>query len=95
MLVTNATFDIPFGGTNPNWKLRIKVEGSDFLHRAAPIIAQVGTVPVEAIIVRLAGDGFMGLLAAVPADGETLKVGYLDTELLETGFAYDSTKVVV
>lgn len=95
MLVTNATFDVPFGGTNPNWKLRIKVEGSEFLHRAAPVIAQVGTVPVEAIIVRLAGDGFMGLLAALPANGDLLSVGYLDTGLLPTDITFDPSAVTV
>lgn len=94
MEVTKVTYDFPFGGADPTWKLRIKVEGSEILHRAAPFIAQVGNVPVEAIIVRVAGDGFMGLLGAVPADGETLKVGYLDTGLVDTGIAYDSSTVV-
>jgi len=93
MQVTNAIFDVPFGGSNPSWPIRVIVAGSDFEHRASPVVAKVGNVTVEAILVTLAGDGFVGLLATTPAVGDTLKVGYLDTDLIDTNIPFQTPVV--
>jgi hypothetical protein len=85
MQITSAIFKIPFGGADPQWVLSIEVEGGEFLHRAAPVTAAVGTVVVEAIAVSLAGDKFAGLLRSSPSPADTLWVGYLDTGLSDTG----------
>lgn len=85
MHVTKAVFKQPFGGTDPKWPLSIAVEGGEFLHRAAPVTAAVGNVVVECIVVNLDGSKFAGLLRSSPNPTDTLKVGYLDTEFLDTG----------
>jgi hypothetical protein len=85
MHVTSAVFKIPFGGTDPKWALSIEVEGGEFIHRAAPVTAAVGNVVVEGIVVKLEGNKLAGLLRSSPNPTDTLKVGYLDTELLDTG----------
>jgi hypothetical protein len=88
MEVTDATFGPPFPGAGPGWVLRIEVKGKSFLHRAAPVVAQVGDVQVERIYVKLAGDGFVGLLRSFPKNGDKLKVGYLDTGLTTTNVVF-------
>jgi len=87
--ITEATFHGPFEGSDPAFKLRVEVKGSEFLLRAAPIVAQVGNVMVESIVVNMEGDGFGGLLRSLPPARSELKVGYLDTGLTGTGFTYD------
>jgi hypothetical protein len=89
MQITNVTFASPFEESDPIWVLRIEVEGSEFLHRAAPVVARVGDVRVEWIIVNMDGDGFAGFLRTFPPVGAELKVGYADSNLIETGFTYD------
>lgn len=93
MQVTNAVFAPPAPGADPTWVLRIDVEGGDFEFRAMPVIASVGDVPVEGIILKLTGDGFVGLLRSFPDVGDELKVGYLDEGLVGTGFTYQTPVV--
>ena len=88
MNVTDATFAAPFEGAAPGVVLRVEVEGSDFLHRAAPVIAEVGDVVVENIVVNIEGDGFVGQLRAFPKNGDKLKVGYLDLGLTTTNIVF-------
>lgn len=88
MQVTDATFRAPFAGAGPGWVLEVEVNGSNFLHRASPVVAQVGDVPVERIFVNTEGDGFIGLLRSFPKNGDKLKVGYLDTGLKNTDVVY-------
>jgi hypothetical protein len=95
MRITSVTFHDLSGASEPLWKLRLEVKGSDFLHRAASVVAVVGNVLVEAIVVNLAGDRFSGLLGALPADGSAVKVGYLDTEIVDTGLIYQQSATVV
>jgi len=90
MKITSATFAPPFEGADPSVVLRIEVQGSDFQHRAAPIIALVGDVIVENICVSLGNDGFVGQLREFPKNGDSLKVGYLDTGLATTSVVYNS-----
>lgn len=93
MQITKATFEAPFEESEPIWALRLEVQGTEFIHRAAPIIAQVGDVMVESIVVNLSGDGFVGLIRTVPQAGAELKVGYLDSDLVATGITYEAPNV--
>lgn len=88
MNVTDATFGPAFEGAGPEWALQVEVEGSGFEFRAASVIAQVGDVPVERIVLKLEGDGFIGLLRDEPSAGDKLQVGYLDTGLVDTDIEY-------
>lgn len=88
MDITAATFAAPFEGADPSVKLRVEVQGSNFQHRSAPLIAQVGDVIVENIAMRLESDGFVGQLRQLPKNGDKLKVGYLDTGLVTTNIVY-------
>lgn len=88
MNVTDATFGPAFEGAGAEWKLQVKVEGSGFEHRAAPVIARVGDVLVEQILVNEDGTGFIGLLRDEPNAGDNLQVGYLDTGVGDTGIGY-------
>jgi hypothetical protein len=88
MEITDAIFAAPFEGADPGVKLRIEAQGSNFLHRAAPIIAQVGDVIVENIFVSLDGGGFVGQLRTFPKNGDKLKVGYLGAPLVTTNIVY-------
>ncbi|HSU17360.1 hypothetical protein [Longimicrobium sp.] len=93
MQVTKATFTA-FQGTSQKWVLRVEVEGSDFQRCASPVVASVGGVPVEFIIVNLASDGFGGLMRTVPPTGAELSVGYDNTGLDATGIFFDPQDVV-
>lgn len=88
MNVTDATFAPAFEGAGPEWALEIDVEGSEFEFRAAPIVAQVGQVRVERIVLKLENDGFTGLLRQHPNAGDKLQVGYLDEGLMETDIEF-------
>ena len=88
MNVTDATFGPAFEGAGAEWELQVEVEGSGFEPRAGSIIARVGDVPVERIVLKLEGDGFMGLLREHPNAGDKLKVGYLDMGLMETDIEF-------
>lgn len=88
MNVTDATFGPAFEGAGAEWKLQVQVEGTGFEHRAAPVVAQVGDVLVEEILVNDGGDGFIGLLREEPNAGDKLQVGYLDTGLVDTDIEY-------
>lgn len=89
MEITDATFDAPFEGAPPGVVLRIEAQGSNFVYRVAPIVARVGSVIVENLVVNLEGDGFVGQLRALPNAGDPLLVGYLDLPLIETGIVYN------
>ncbi len=95
MNIDSATYHDLSAASEPLWKLRIVVQGSHFMHRAKPIAAEVGQVPVEVIVIDAEGDRFVGLLGALPNNGDVLKVGYLGGQLLNTGLAYSASSVVV
>jgi hypothetical protein len=90
MQISKAIFADPPQEADPIWRKQLDVEGSGFQHRAAPLLARVGNVPVEAVIIKAQEDGFIGLLRAIPPDGAELQVGYLDSGLVNTGFIYPS-----
>jgi hypothetical protein len=89
MKIDAVTFHPPFEESEPFWAMRLEATGSEFLIRAAPIVARVGAVPVESIVLNLAGDGFVGLLRDTPRAGDELEVGYADTGLVGTGLTFD------
>jgi hypothetical protein len=70
------------------WALCVFAQGNGFVDRAIPLSATVGDVLVEAIYQSPAGDGFIGFLASVPADGAVLSIGY--DELVPTSVVYQS-----
>jgi hypothetical protein len=88
MHVTNATFSIPPVLLDPTCVVQVRVEGSGFRHRAMPVAARIGNVPLEFVVVNAAGTKFVGLLRTFPQIGDVLKVGYLDTELMDTTITY-------
>jgi hypothetical protein len=87
--VTDAQFLPPdenaIGGP---WALYISAQGDGFVERALPLQATVGSVPVQMIVQAPDGNGFSGFLAAIPADGDVLTVGY--EELVPTSVVYHS-----
>lgn len=85
--ITSAQFQAPdpaaVGGP---WTLCVYAQGSGFVERARPLVATVGSIAVQAVVVSAAGDGFVGFLAQTPNDGDVLSVGY--DEIVATDIAY-------
>jgi hypothetical protein len=90
MTVDSANFEVLAVPPIPAWAVRVSVRGTGLLVRTIPIGAEVGSIPVEAIVFDLDGGGFVGYLATKPPDGATLKVGYLDDELTDTGITFNA-----
>jgi hypothetical protein len=93
MQVTKATFDDPPTGADPAWVLELDVEGTGFLNRAPQLLAQIGTVPVEALFIKPNGDGFIGMLKSLPSDGTELEIGYDGEGMVGTGFFYNPSPI--
>jgi hypothetical protein len=91
--VSSGLFDTLPSPIGPGWRLRVLVAGTNFVERAVPIVARVGDVPVEGISLSGGGRGLIGFLAQTPADGAKLWIGYADSELVETGVAYQTPAV--
>jgi hypothetical protein len=83
--VTDAVFDQPEPG-GAGFLVRVSMGGTGFEARAVPVQAQVGNVPVEAIILQ--DTCAVGFLRAVPPVGATLRIGYADRELVDTPFTF-------
>jgi len=67
------------------WALRVSVTGSGFTARALPLLASVGSLPVQGIILNPDESGFGGYLGSTPADGDALAIGFAEptvTDLL-------------
>jgi hypothetical protein len=74
------------------WTVRIVIHGEGFdVNRAMPLLASLGEQPVE-LLVPIISDarivGVHGLLRTPPQAGDALRIGYLDTPLFATGFAF-------
>jgi hypothetical protein len=93
MIVTGAIFKNCQPGTDPKWLMTVTVQGS-FRHRAAPIIAHVGSVEVEYIMINPGGTEFFGLLGMIPQSGDVLSVGYLGEKQQPTTVAFSPSAVV-
>ena len=89
MKIDDATFVPPLEGADPVYVLRLEATGSEFEARAMPIVARVGAVLVETLVINLDGSGFVGQLRAMPQVGDELEVGYADTPLIKTGLTFD------
>ena len=85
--VESASFDALPEEVAIGWLMRVSLVGLDFVERAAPLIARVGDVAVEAISIT-EPDGAIGFLAELPPGGARLSVGYLDTGLEETDITF-------
>lgn len=71
-----------------DYQLSVRVAGSGFIDRAAPLLAAVGDVPVREIMVGSEGAGFTGFLEREPAAGDRLVVRYADTPPVDTEVTY-------
>ena len=82
----NVAFFEAVESDDSGWRVRVALGGDGFVDRAAPVIATVGDVPVEAIAVS--AESATGFLSTVPPPGAPLRVGYLDTGLHDTGITF-------
>ena len=87
-----AFFDLlPEPDDELGWHVRVMFAGTGFVKAAVPIVAMVGDLHVEGIVVDQGGAA--GFLREIPPTGAPLKVGYLDTGLHDTGFTYPGPPV--
>jgi hypothetical protein len=92
--VTSASFTTLEQAVGPGWRVRVDISGQDFLDRAVPLVAQVGDVPVESLMVMPGGTALVGFLPEEPADGAKLALGYADTGLQDTDVEYEAGGIV-
>ena len=86
--VTAAFFDgLPEPDDELGWRVMVRFAGTGFVKAATPLVATVGDLPVEGLMIQGEG-GAMGFLRDIPPIGARLKVGYLDWEIKDTDFAY-------
>ncbi|MGD0452777.1 MAG: hypothetical protein ABSB69_04210 [Solirubrobacteraceae bacterium] len=86
-----AATAIQFVTPGPNvpggpWALRVSVSGTGFDARGLALMASVGAVPVQGILLDPDGSGFSGYLASTPADGDALAIGF--AQLTATDLLY-------
>lgn len=91
MNVSAGLFERLEPGSARGFALRLHTIGSGFEHRAAPVLARVGSVVVERIFIAPDGRGFSGLLAKVPKEGDRLFVRYADEKEFRTDVTYGSS----
>jgi hypothetical protein len=70
------------------WPLGIVVTGTGFAPRGLPLLACVGSVAAEAILLFPDGSGFSGYLARMPNEGDALAIGF--AQLAATDLVYHS-----
>ena len=90
MNVTQAFFEELEPGAFPGFVLRLYVTGENFRHRAQPLLARVGAVNVERIVISPDGEGFSGWLATEPEQSDRLFVRYADRPEFSTSVVYGS-----
>ncbi len=88
MNVDSAEFEFLAESAHPDWVMRITIRGEGFEEGAIPIVAEVGTVPVEALMPTYEPGGLRGFLSAEPAEGDELRIGLLDEPLEGTDISY-------
>lgn len=94
MQIERAEFEFIDTTILPDWTVRIRVIGEEFEQIGTPIVAQVGSLAVQAIMPRLEGDGIQGFLESEPAVGDELSIGYADGPLIDTGITYTPPVIV-
>lgn len=73
--------------------MRVSIIGQGLEQIATPIIAAVGNEPLILVMPLSNGSGITGMLANAPASGDLVRVGYLDSELIDTGFSFQPANV--
>jgi|GEM_PF-3005898 len=74
--------------------MRVSIIGRGLEQIATPIIAAVGNEPLIFVMPLLNGTGgITGMLEHSPASGDAVRVGYLDGELIDTGFSFQPANV--
>ena len=61
---------------NEDWKYRVRVTGPGFHNIGLPLVARIGDVDIEGIIVDELQDSFTGYLTRLPKSGDELFIGY-------------------
>jgi hypothetical protein len=74
------------------WRVIVRFAGTGFVEAASPVVAMVGDLRVEGIMIDQAGGG-VGFLRTVPPEGAPLKIGYMDVGLQTTDFTFSSLPV--
>jgi hypothetical protein len=90
--VSHAFFEPLADSEDAGWLVRVALVGEGFVERAAPLVAQVGDVEVEALS-STGETGAVGFLTEEPPAGARLSVGYLDTGLAETDITYPAPPI--
>jgi len=88
LAVSDAIFET-LEGDEP-YVLRLFALGSGFASIGLNVVAVVGDVPVERIVVNPDADGFSGLLVSAPADGDRLRVGWSPHTMIDTPITYSA-----
>jgi len=88
--VDSATFEPLAEPPVPDWIIRVTAKGGGFEFRADPLVARVGDLPVEGLLIDDDGAGFLGYLSSVPPDGAHLFVGYASDPELDTDIAFEA-----
>jgi len=86
--IESAQFEMLAEPPLPEWVMRVTVKGSGFEYGAMPLSGVVGDLPLQGIQIDPGGGGFVSYLAIEPAEGDALRVGYPDEDLVETGITY-------
>jgi hypothetical protein len=83
MNVTAVFYEPLDPDTVPGFVMRVHALGTGFFYRAAPLLARVGTQPVQRIFIAPDGGGFSGFLAESPGAEDRLFVHYMDEPEIE------------
>lgn len=88
MLVTVT--QVSFEPVDPNSGLRVAaiIEGQGMEARAMPLMVRFGDVDARHVVGLPAGNGVRATFSELPAEGDTLTIGYLDEEITSTEFEF-------
>jgi hypothetical protein len=88
MRVDSASFETLPEPLGP-WVMSVMLTGDGFENRAMPLVAKVGDLDVDLIVIASDGTMASGMLMDVPEPGARVSIGYLDSpELAETDVAF-------
>ena len=81
--------DVIFKNINfGTWVMRVSIIGTGFEQRALPIVVKIGDKWLNSILPMPENSGVIGFLSEIPKIGDKVRVGYLDSPLMETTFTY-------
>jgi hypothetical protein len=90
LVVTGAVFEELKTGDHP---LRIWVTGSGFAHIGREVVASVGDVAVQWLVLNPDSGGFSGLLGVVPPNGSRLRVGWSFASMSDTDIVFKRRRI--